>query len=105
MQLDVTPEALAAASAQVAALTGRLMGSNAVHAIATGAIMPPGSDLPSVKVAASLIAEGATHQAMAGMGNTELGLSSEGINQAGLTYTVVDSQAAAVYTASAGMAI
>ena len=31
MQLDVTPEALAAASGQVAALTGRLIAANAAH--------------------------------------------------------------------------
>jgi len=31
MQLDVTPEALAAASGQVAALTARLIGANAAH--------------------------------------------------------------------------
>ena len=105
MQLDVTPEALAAASAQVAALTGRLLGSNASHAVATGAILPPGSDLVSVKTAASLVAEGVSHQAMAEMGNTELAFSSEGIGESGIAYSIVDGLNAAVYGASAGLAI
>ncbi|MBS4730604.1 PE family protein [Mycobacterium sp. SM1] len=102
MQLDVTPEALAAASAQVAALTGRLLGSNASHAIASGAIMPPGSDIPSQKVAASLVAEGVSHQAMAGMGSTELAFSSEGVGESGISYLVGDGEAVAIYAASGG---
>ena len=102
MQLDVTPEALAAGSAQVAALTGRLLASNASHAVATGAILPPGSDIPSQKVAASLIAEGVSHQAMAGMGNTELAFSSEGVGEAGISYLIGDAEGVTIYTASSG---
>jgi hypothetical protein len=105
MQLDVTPEALAAASAQVAALTGRLLASNATHAVATGAIMPPGSDIPSQKVAASLIAEGVAHQAMAGMGNTELAFSSEGVGESGVSYLLGDGEGVAIYAASAGVTV
>jgi PE family len=105
MLVDVTPEALAGASAQVAELTGRLMASNATHAVATGAIMPPGSDIPSVKVAASLIAEGVSHQVMAGMGNSQLAFSSEGVGEAAISYLVGDNEGAAIYTASAGAAL
>lgn len=104
MHLDVTPEALTAASAQVAALTGRLLGANAAHAIATGAILPPGSDIPSEKVAASLIAKGAAHQVMAGMGNTELAASSLGVGESGVSYLVGEQEGVAIYTASAGLA-
>jgi hypothetical protein len=105
MLLDVTPEALAGASAEVAALTGRLLASNAAHAVATGAIMPPGSDIPSQKVAASLIAEGVSHQAMAAMGSTELAFSSEGVGEAAISYLTGEVEAAAIYTASGGMAV
>ena len=68
MQLDVTPEALAAASGQVAALTGRLIGANAAHMVANATILPPGSDLASVRTAGSLQASGMAHQAAAAMG-------------------------------------
>ncbi|ORX14147.1 PE family protein [Mycobacterium xenopi] len=105
MQLDVTPEALAAASAQVAALTGRLLGSNAAHAVATGAILPPGSDIPSVKTAQSLVAEGVSHQATAAMGSTELAFSSEGVGESGISYLIGDGEGAAIYTASGGMIV
>jgi len=103
--LDVTPEALAQASGQVAALTARLLGSNASHAVATGAILPPGADAVSVKTAASLVAEGVSHQVMAGMGNTQLAMSSEGVGQSGVAYTIVDGINAAVYTASGGVGV
>ena len=61
MQLDVTPEALAAASGQVAALTGRLIAANAAHMVANATILPPGSDLASVRTAGSLQASGIAH--------------------------------------------
>ena len=102
MQLDVTPEALAAASGQVAALTGRLLGSNATHLVATSAILPPGSDLVSTKVAASLIAEGAEHNVMTGMGSAQLGLSSEGVGESSTSYAIGEAEATAIYTASGG---
>jgi hypothetical protein len=102
MQLDVTPEALVSASGQVAALTGRLLASNATHAVATGAILPPGSDLVSTKVATSLIAEGVEHQVMAGMGSTELGFSSEGVGESAMSYAIGEGEATAIYNASGG---
>jgi PE family len=105
MELNVTPEALNAASAQVAALTGRLMGVNATHAVATGAILPPGADPVSVKTSASLIAEGVTHQVSAAMGNTELAFSSEGVGESGMSYTLGDSEGVAIYTAAGGVGI
>lgn len=105
MLVDVTPEALAAASAQVAALTARLLGTNAAHAVATGAILPPGADAVSVKTAASLVAEGVSHQAMAGMGNTQLAASSEGVGESGIGYTLVDDIQAGAYGASAGIGV
>lgn len=105
MQVDVVPEGLAAASAQVAALTARLVGTNAAHAVATGAILPPGADAVSVKTAASLVAEGVAHQAMAGLGNTQLASSSEGVGESGLGYALVDGIQAGAYGVSAGIGV
>lgn len=105
MQLDVTPEALGAASAQVAALTARLVAANAAHAVATGMILPPGSDLPSIKTAASLIAKGASHEVAATMGNFELASSTEGVAESGISYTLGEGEGVAIYTASGGMAV
>ena len=102
-QLNVLPEGLIAASAQVAALTGRLIGANAAHAIATGAIMPPGSDLPSQKVAASLIGQGAAHQVAAAMGNKELGCSTLGVAESGVSYLVGEAEGATAFGAAAGV--
>ncbi len=103
MFLDVTPEALAAASAQVAALTGRLIGANAVHMAAIGTIMPPGSDVPSIKVSETLRAKGLTHEAMAMMGNTQLAGSSMGVGESSASYAVGEGEGVAVYAASAGL--
>jgi hypothetical protein len=102
MQLDVTPEALAAASGQVAALTGRLLATNASHLVATSATLPPGSDLVSVKVAAGLVAEGFEHNVMTGMGSAQLGFSSEGVDESSTSYAVGEAEATAIYTASGG---
>jgi hypothetical protein len=102
MQLDVTPEALGAASGQVAALTGRLLASNAVHLVATSAALAPGSDVPSEKVSASLIAEGFDHNVMTGMGSAQLGLSSEGVGESSTSYAIGEGEATAIYTAAGG---
>ncbi|MEW2484224.1 PE family protein [Mycobacterium sp. NPDC049093] len=105
MLLDVTPEVLGAASAQVAALTGRLVAANAAHMVATGMILPPGSDLPSIKTAASLIAKGASHEVTAAMGNVELASSGEGIAESGISYTIGEGEGVAIYTAAGGVAV
>jgi len=103
--LDVTPEVLASASAQVAALTGRLIGVNAAHAAATAAILPPGSDLPSIKTAAALVAKGVSHEVTAAMGNMELAGTSMGVGESGISYRIGEGEAVAVYTASGGLAV
>lgn len=103
MLLDVTPGALAAASAQVAAITAQLIGTNAAHAAATAAIEPPGSDIPSIKTAMALIGKGATHEAMAALGNTELASSSMGIGESGISYQIGEEQGVAIYTAAGGL--
>ncbi|OKH76737.1 PE family protein [Mycobacterium sp. SWH-M3] len=105
MQLDVTPEALGAASAQVGALTARLVAANAAHAVATGMILPPGSDLPSIKTSASLIAKGASHEVEAAMGNTQLAGTSFGAAESSTSYAIGEGEGVAIYTAAGGVAV
>lgn len=102
-QLDVVPEALAAASGQVAALTGRLVGANAAHTAALALIMPPGADVASVKTAASLVAKGLAHEAMAAMGNVELASSSLGVGESSASYAIGEGEGVAIYTAAGGV--
>ena len=105
MQLDVTPEALAAASAQVTALTARLIGSGAAQTVANGIIGPPGSDISSVRTAAFLKAKGAEHDAMATMGNAQLALSSYGVAESGTSYAIGEGEAVSIYTAAGGAGV
>ncbi|MEY8019152.1 PE family protein [Mycobacterium servetii] len=101
MELDVIPEGLLAASAQVAALTGQLSAAGAAHAAACAAILPPGSDKPSLEVAAALHGHHAQHQAMAMMGNEELGRSGAGVAESGVSYLTGDALSAAALGAAA----
>jgi len=99
--LDVTPEALLAASAQIEALTGRLLAANAIHAATTAAIQPPGSDIPSIKLATTLVLEGAAHEAAAAMGNEELLRSGLAVAESGVSYLTGDNAGAAALGAAA----
>ena len=103
MQLDVTPEALASASGQVAALTGRLIAANAAHSIANTMIGPPGSDLASIRTCGSLQAGGIEHAAMAAMGNFQMAASSYGVGESSTSYATGEGQAVATYTAAGGV--
>jgi len=105
MHFDVTPEALAAASAQVTALTARLIGSGAAQTVANGIIGPPGSDISSVRTAAFLKAKGAEHDAMATMGNAQLALSSYGVAESGTSYAIGEGEAVSIYTAAGGAGV
>ncbi len=102
-QLDVTPEALIGASAQVEALFARMTSANAVHAAATAMILPPGSDAPSIKAAAMLIAHGGAHEASAAMGNEELLRSGIGVAESAASYLSGDAQGATAMGAAAGI--
>ena len=103
MQLDVTPEALGAAAGQVAALTGRLVATNAAHMVANSLVLPPGSDLASIRTAASLQASGFAPQAAPAMGNFELGAPSYGVGESGVSYATGEGQAVAIYAAAGGV--
>jgi hypothetical protein len=101
--LNVIPEGLLGASAQVAALTARLVGANAVHAAATATILPPGSDPVSVKTAAGLIGHGGEHEAAAAMGNEELARSSVNVGESGVNYLLADALGTGAYAAAGGV--
>jgi len=103
MQLDVSPEALAAASGQVGALASRLIAVNTSHMVANGMILPPGSDLASIKTAASLQAGGIEHDAMVAMGNFQTAASSYGLGESSVSYAVGEAQGVATYTAAGGV--
>lgn len=105
MHFDVTPEALAAASAQVTALTARLIGTGAAQTVANGIIGPAGSDISSIRTAAFLKAKGAEHDAMAAMGNSQLALSSYGVAESGSSYTIGEAEAVSIYTAAGGAGV
>lgn len=95
MHLDVTPEGLVAAEAQVAALTARLVAQSAVQASAGSLVAPPGSDPVSIKTATVLLAGGVEHQVAAAMGNEELARSSMGVGESASSYAIGDGLAAA----------
>lgn len=105
MQLDVTPEALASASGQIAALTARLIAVNTSHMVANGMILPPGSDIASVKTAASLQAGGLAHDAMTAMGNFQTAASSYGVGESSASYATGEAEGAAIYTAAGGVGV
>ncbi|MCV7247080.1 PE family protein [Mycobacterium koreense] len=101
--LDVTPEALLAASAEVEALMARMTAVNAVQSAASAAILPPGSDPVSAKVAATLISHGAAHEVSAILGNEELLRSGLGVAESGVSYLAGDVQGVAAYGATLGL--
>ena len=103
MQLDVTPEALAAASGQVATLTARLVAVNTSHMVANHLILPPGSDVASIKTAASLQAAGVEHDAMTAMGSFAMAASSYGVGESSASYATGENEGAATYIAAGGV--
>lgn len=98
MTLRVVPEGLAAASAQVAALTARLAAAHAAAAPAITAVVPPAADSVSLQTATAFSAHGAQHQAVAAQGTEELGRSGVGVGESGTSYATGDAMAASSYT-------
>lgn len=96
---------LSAAASQIEAVMARMVAVTAAHMAMNAAVLPPGSDLPSVKVAAGLQAHGVQHSTMAAVGNTELARSGMGVAEAAQSYTTGDLQGAAAYTAAGGLAL
>jgi hypothetical protein len=97
MTLRVVPEGLAAAGAQVEALTARLAAAHAAAAPAVGAVLPPAADPVSLQTAAAFSSHGAAHNAVAAQGTEELGRAGVGVGESGTSYATGDAQAAASY--------
>ncbi|SIJ21956.1 PE family protein [Mycobacteroides abscessus subsp. abscessus] len=93
-ELVVVPEGLAAASAQVAALTARLVTAGAKHMVQAAGAIPPAADPVSLKSSAGLIGESIQHNISAAMGNEELGRSSIGVAETAASYTAGDVEGA-----------
>jgi len=97
MTLRVVPEGLAAASAAVEALTTQLAAAHAAAAPAITAVIPPAADPVSLQTAVGFSAQGQEHTAVAAQGVEELGRAAVGVGQAGASYLVGDTAAAATY--------
>ncbi len=102
MTLRVVPEGLAAASAQVTALTARLAAAHAAAAPLITAVVPPGSDPVSLQTAAGFSAQGLDHSALAAEGVTELGRSATAIADSGAGYAATDAAATSSYLIARG---
>jgi PE family len=99
MTLRVVPEGLAAASANITALTARMAGAHAAAMPLITTVVPPAADPVSLQSAAGFSARGGQHAAMAAEGTEELGRAGVGVGESGVDYTSRDAAAAAAYHA------
>lgn len=102
MTLRVVPEALAATSAAVEALSARLAAAHAAAAPLITVVVPPAADAVSLQTAAGFSAQGTEHTAIAAQGIEELGRSGVGTGESGSSYAVGDAQAASTYLMARG---
>jgi hypothetical protein len=100
--LRVLPEGLAAAAAQLEALTAQLAAAHgaAIPAITAGA--PPAADPVSLEAAAAFSAHGSRHAAVATEAAQVLGRSGVGVGESGTSYAAGDAAAAASYWVAQG---
>lgn len=97
MILRVLPEGLIAASAEIEAITARLLAAHAAAAPAITAVVPPAVDPVSVQTAVELGLKADLHQSAAGDGAAELGRSAAGVADTATSYTEGDALGAAVF--------
>lgn len=97
MTLRVLPEGLAAASADIEALTARLAAANASAAPLITAVVPPAADPVSLQNAAGFSVRGGEHAAIAAQGAVELGRAGVGVGDSGAGYVARDAAAASSY--------
>jgi PE family len=102
MTLRVVPEGLAAASANVEALTARLAAAHAGAAPLITAVAPPAADPVSLQSAAQLSIYGGEHATVAAQGVEELGRSGIGVAESGTSYASGDAAAASSYLVAGG---
>jgi hypothetical protein len=94
MFLSADPAAIAAASAQVGALTARL-GAAAAAAAPAQVIVPPAADPISLKTAVGFTGHAVAHHVMGGHNCVEFARSAEGLAESGASYARGDALSAA----------
>jgi PE family len=97
MTLRVVPEGLAAASANIEALTARLAAAHAGAAPVITAVVPPAADPVSLQTAGAFSMRGGEHAAAAAQGVAELGRSGIGVGESGASYAAGDAASASSY--------
>ncbi len=102
MTLRVVPEGLAAAAAQLEALTAQLAAAHGAAFPLITAVVAPGADPVSLQSAAVFSAYGSEHAAVAAEGAAVLGRSGIGVSEAGAGYAARDAAAAASYWVTQG---
>lgn len=102
MSLRIIPEGLAAASAEVAALTAQLAAAQASAAPIIAGVVPPAVDPVSVQAVAEFNALNQEYTIVGPQGVEELGRAGLGVAECGTSYAVDDAQAAAAYWVTGG---
>jgi PE family len=102
MMLRVVPEGLAAASANIDALTARMAAAHATAAPLITGVVPAAVDPVSLQTAAAFSLRGGEHATAAAQGVEELGRSGIGVGESGVSYAVGDAAAAASYLGAGG---
>jgi PE family len=97
MTLRVVPEGLAAASANIGALTAQLAAAHAGADPLITAVVPPAADPVSLQSAAAFSMRGGEHAIAAAQGVEELGRSGSGVGESGGSYAAGDAAAASSY--------
>ena len=102
MTLRVVPEGLAAASANIGALTAQLAAAHAGAAPLITTVVPPAADPVSLQSAAAFSMRGGEHAIAAAHGVEELGRSGVGVDESGASYAAGDAAAASSYLGAGG---
>lgn len=102
MTLRVVPEGLAAAAAQLEALTAQLAAAHGAALPLITAVVAPAADPVSLESAAAFSAHGSRHAAAATEGAEVLGRSGIGVSESGAGYAARDAAAAASFWVAQG---
>ena len=102
MTLRVVPEGLAAAAAQLEALTAQLAAAHSAAFPLITAVVAPGADPVSLESATAFSAHGSQHAAVATEAAEVLGRSGVGVGDSGTSYATGDAAAAASYRVAQG---
>jgi PE family len=102
MTLRVVPEGLAAASANIGALSAQLAAAHVGAAPLITAVVPPAADPVSLQSAAAFSMRGGEHAIAASQSVEELGRAGSGVGESGGSYAAGDAAAASSYLGAGG---